>query len=126
MRTRPAGRLSLQLDSIYCAVAALSLILFVNPLSERLSVPPAVTIAIAVGVGVWAFLLHRVARRPRLRPWLMVVLIANVVAATLLAAFAAVPPWDGAFTLLVAAVAVEVGAFAVSQAVALRQAVPCG
>jgi hypothetical protein len=124
MRTRQAGRLSLQLDSIYCAVAAVSLILFVDPVSERLTVPPAVTIAIAIGVGGWAFALHRVARRPMLRPWLVGVLTANVVAATLLAAFAVVRPWDGAFTVLVAAVAVEVAAFAVSQALALRQAVP--
>ncbi|MGX7676688.1 hypothetical protein [Plantactinospora sp. DSM 117369] len=126
MRTRHAGRLSLQLDAIYCAVAAVSLILLVNPVSERLTMPPAVTIAIAVGVGGWAFALHRVARRPRLRPWLVAVLTANVVAATLLAAFAAVRPWDGAFTVLLAAVAVEVAAFAVSQAVALRKAVTDG
>ena len=122
MRTRHAGRRSLQLDSIYCAVAAVSLILFSDPVSERLAVPPAVTVAIAVGVGGWAFALHRVARRPRLRPWLVGVLIANIVAATLIAAFAAVRPWDGAFTVLLAAVAIEVAAFAASQAVALRPA----
>ncbi|WP_406078335.1 hypothetical protein [Micromonospora sp. NBC_00858] len=124
MRTRHPGWLSLQLDAIYCAVAAVSLALFVDSVSERLAVPPALTIAVAVGIGGWAFALHRVAGRPRLRPWLVGVLIANVVAATLIAVFAAVRPWDGAFTVLLAAVAVEVAAFAVSQAVALRQAAP--
>jgi hypothetical protein len=114
----------LQLDSIYCTVAAVALILFVDPVSERLTVPPAVTIAIAVAVGGWAFALHCAARRPRLRPWLVGVLTANIVAATLIAALAAVRPWDGAFTVLLAAVAVEVAAFAISQAVALRHAVP--
>ncbi|MEU5943703.1 hypothetical protein ABZ807_32150 [Micromonospora sp. NPDC047548] len=122
MRIRHSGRLSLRLDSIYCALAAVSLALFVNPVSERVAVPPAVTITIAVGVAGWAFTLHLVARRPRLRPWLVGVLIANVVAATLIAVFVAVRPWDGLFTVLSAAVAVEVAAFAISQAVALRKA----
>ncbi|RAY11528.1 hypothetical protein DPM19_29950 [Actinomadura craniellae] len=114
----------MRLDSIYCAVAAVSLALFAGPVSEWLAVAPAVLIAVAAGVGAWAFALHRVARRPRLRPWLARVLVANAVAATLIAAFAAVRPWDGAFTVLLAAVAVEVAAFAVSQAVALRRAAP--
>ncbi|MFC6017923.1 hypothetical protein ACFP2T_17110 [Plantactinospora solaniradicis] len=126
MRAPRVGRLSLQLDAIYCALAGVSLILFVDPASERLTVPPAVIIASAIAIGGWAFALHRVARRPRLRPWLVGVLAVNVVAATLIAAFAEVRPWDGAFTLLLAAVAVEVAAFAVSQAVALRHAVPNG
>ncbi|MEJ3748426.1 hypothetical protein WEI85_34715 [Actinomycetes bacterium KLBMP 9797] len=116
-----AGRLSLRLDAIYCAVAALALVVFVDPVSRRLDTPPALILAIAVGVGGWAFALHRVAWRPRLRPWLAGVLLANVVAATLIAVLAAVRPWDGAFTVLLAAVAVEVAAFAISQAVALRQ-----
>lgn len=116
----------MRLDSIYCAVAAVALVLFAEPLSEGLAMPPAVTVAIAAGVGGWAFALHRVARRPRLRPWLVLVLTANVVAATLLAAYAATMPWAGALTVLLAAVAVEVAAFAVSQAVALRQPVPRG
>ncbi|MEU9509146.1 hypothetical protein AB0D32_23030 [Micromonospora sp. NPDC048170] len=126
MRTRHAGRLSLQLDSIYCAVAAASLILFVAPLSERLTVPPVAVIAIAVAVGGWAYALHRVARRPRLRGWLVGVLAVNVVAAAAIAVFTAVRPWDGAFTVLLVAVAVEVAAFAVSQAAALRRQAPAG
>ncbi|MDM4719356.1 hypothetical protein QTQ03_07005 [Micromonospora sp. WMMA1363] len=124
MRTRHVGRLSLQLDSIYCAVAAVSLILFVGPVSERTTAPPVATVAIAVAVGGWAFALHRVARRPRLRGWLVGVLVANVVAAAAIATVAATRPWDGAFTVLLAAVAVEVAAFAVSQAVALRRDAP--
>ncbi|MGX6601805.1 hypothetical protein ACWKSP_06665 [Micromonosporaceae bacterium Da 78-11] len=121
MRMRRAGRLSLRLDAIYCALAAGLTAVFVGPVSERLAVPSAVTIAIAVGVGGWAFGLHRVAQFRRLRPWLVAVFVANIVVATLIAVFAAVRPPDGWFTLLLAAVAVEIAAFAVSQAVALRR-----
>jgi hypothetical protein len=121
---RAPGRLSLRLDSIYCAVAAVLLVVFADPVSERLATPPAVTVALAAGVGGWAFALHRIARRPRLRPWLVRVLAANVVAAALIATFAGVRPWDGVVTVLLIAVAAEVAAFAVSQAAALRRPAP--
>jgi hypothetical protein len=49
------------------------------------------------------------------------VLAANVGAAVAIAAYTAVRPWDGGFTLFLAAVAVEIAAFAVSQAVALHR-----
>jgi hypothetical protein len=121
---RSPGRLSLRLDATYCAVAAALLVVFTGPVSERLAVPPAVIPVSAAGVGGWAFALHRIARRPRLRPWLVRVLAANAVAAALIAAFAGARPWDGGFTLLLVAVAAEVAAFAVSQAAALRRTAP--
>jgi hypothetical protein len=114
------GRLSLRFDAVYCAVGAASLILFLGPISHRLSVAPAVTAVIAVGVGGWAIVLYRIARRRRIRRWLIGVLVANLAAATLIAAYAAVKPWDGAFTVLLVAVSVEIAAFAASQAFALR------
>lgn len=115
------GRLSLRFDAIYCALAAASLILFLDPISNRLSVPPALTAAVAAGIGGWAILLFRVAGGRRLRPWLAGVLVTNLVAATLIAVYAAAEPWQGAFTIVLVAVSVEVAAFAASQAVALRR-----
>jgi hypothetical protein len=115
------ARLSLRFDAMYCALAAASLVLFLDPISSRLSVPPALIAAVAAGIGGWAVLLFRVAGRPRLRPWLLGVLLTNLAAATLIAGYAAVAPWQGAFTILLVAVSVEVAAFAASQAVALRR-----
>ena len=121
MRTRPTGRLSLRLDAAYCAVAALLLLLFAQPVSRSLQVRPEVTAVAAAGVGGWALLLHLVAGGPRLGRWLGVVLVANVLAAGLIAAVTVARPWQGAVTVLGAAVAVEVALFAISQAAALRR-----
>jgi len=121
MGVAPAGRLSLRLDAMYCALGALALALFAGPVSARLAVPWQVTAAVAAGVGVWAFALHRLARRARLRPYLVMALVANTGAAALMAAYAATRPWRDLFTVLLVAVAIEVAAFAVSQAVALRR-----
>jgi len=115
------GRLSLRLDALYCALVAASLLAFVDPLSRTLGLRPLVTAAVAAGVAAWAFALYRASIRPHLRRILAVVLAANVAAATLIAVFAAIRPGPSWFTVLCAAVALEVAAFAVSQAAALRR-----
>src|SRR5688500_9129633 len=121
METLRGGRLSLRLDALYCALVAASLLAFLNPLSRTLGLRPTATAALAAGAAAWAFALYRASSRPRLRRTLMVVLAANTAAATLIATFAAIRPWQGWFTILVAAVALEVAAFAVSQGFALRR-----
>lgn len=120
MQRRQLGRLSLRLDAAYCGLAALLLLVFAGPAATRLGVPAWVILVAAVGTAGWAVVLRHLADRTRLRPWLIVVLTANVVAAGLIAILAATRPYD-VFTVLLAAVAVEVAAFAASQAAALRQ-----
>ena len=116
--------LSLRLDAAYCAIVAVLLVVLARPVSGWFDLRPAVIVAVALAVGVWAFALHRAAGGGHLRRWLTGVLVANVAAATGIALLAAVRPWPGAVTLLLVAVAVEVAAFAVSQAVALRTRAP--
>jgi len=67
---------------------------------------------------VWALILGVAASRAALRPWLLRVCVANVLAAGLIAALAVSRPLDAVSVALVA-VSIEVAVFAVSQAVAL-------
>jgi hypothetical protein len=115
-------RLNLRLDAAYCAGAAVLLAVFATPAAPLLGVPAAATLAVSVGVAVWAAALLVAQRSRRLRLWLAFVGAANVVAAAAIGTLAAVRPAPGWVTLLLAAVAIEVGAFAVSQAVLLRRA----
>jgi hypothetical protein len=114
------GRIALTADAAYCAVAALGVLVFARPLADALAVPIIDVTLAAFGTAAWAVSLRLVARRTVLRPWLVLVLAANVVAASAILALVAARPPDG-FSLLLAAVAVEVAAFAASQAVALRR-----
>lgn len=120
MDGRALGALSLRVDAIYCAVVAGCVLVFAAPLAQALVVPAPLVLGAAVATAVWALGLHRASRAPALRPWLLGVLAANTVAAGLAAALAVTRPRD-ALSLLLLAVAVEVAAFAVSQAVALRR-----
>jgi hypothetical protein len=119
---REAGRVSLSADAAYCGLAALCLVVFARPLAEALGIPLIVVVLAAVGTAAWGVFLRFTARRETLRPWLVRVLVANVLAAGLIGALAVIRPRDG-FSLLLVAVAVEVAAFAVSQAIALRRLV---
>ncbi|MBG0565982.1 hypothetical protein [Actinoplanes aureus] len=121
MRDRNAAARNLRLDAAYCAICAALLALLAAPAATRLALPPAVVLTAAAAVGVWALTLHLAAGRRRLRPWLIGVLTANVLAAGAIGAAAAIRPWDALVTLLLAAVAVEVAGFAVSQAALLRR-----
>ncbi len=119
MTNRPPGRLSLRIDSAYCALTAFIVAAFAVPLARQLAVPVALIVVVAVATGGWAFVLYRVAARASLRGWLWRVMVANVLAAVLIGALAVVRPLD-AIAVLLAAVAVEVAGFAASQALALR------
>lgn len=114
------GRLSLRLDAAYCAVVAVCLALFAVPLSGALGLPDGAVLAAAAGAAVWALALHLAAHGTRLQPALVVVLVANTAGALGIAALAVTRPVD-ALSLLLGGVALEVAAFAVSQAVALRR-----
>ena len=106
---------------MYCAVAAVILGLFAGPVGSGLGVPSAVPLAAAMVTLGWAGLLLLLASRRRLRGPVAFVLAVNVVAVVALGALAFTRPVDALSALLVA-VAVEVGAFAVWQAVLLRPA----
>jgi hypothetical protein len=117
---RRLGRLALTADAAYCALTAGCLVVFARPLSDDLGVPIEIVVLAAFGTAGWAALLRQVARHGLLRPWLVRVRAANIVAVVLIVALAAARPRD-ALSLLLVAVALEVAAFAVVQAAALRR-----
>ena len=119
MDGRRLGQLSLRADAAYCGLTAACLGLFSGPLSKALAVPVWVVLVAAAATAVWALRLQAAARGAE-RSWLVVVLLVNAVAAVLVAGLALSRPWD-ALSLLLFLVALEVAAFAASQAVALRR-----
>ena len=110
----------LRADAAYCAIAAVILGLFAVPVGGALGVPAAVPLAAAVVTLGWAALLRVLASRRRLRAPVRLVLAVNVVAVVALLVLAVSRPVD-ALSLLVLAVAVEVGGFALWQAMLLRR-----
>lgn len=114
------GRLSLRLDAVYCGVAAAVVGLAADAWSGPSGAPAGLLRAIATLVAVWAGLLWLLARRGRVGRSLRFVGVANVVAAAAIAVAAALVP-SIAMAVLLGAVAVEVAAFAISQAVAVRR-----
>lgn len=113
------GRWSLRLDAVYCLVTGL-LVLGTAPLTATAVGLPAAWIA-AVGAltVVWSGIVWQLSRRP-LVPGLRLVLVANTVASCGIAVFSLTA--SGLLALLtLLAIAVEVGGFAASQAVALRR-----
>ena len=115
------GRRSLALDAVYCAVAGLIAIVAFDPLAELLGAPEALFVAVGAATMVWSLVVHRLARVADWRRPVVAVAAANVVAALGVAALALFTP-RLAGQLLLAAVAIEVAAFAASQLVALRRA----
>ncbi|GAA1607812.1 hypothetical protein GCM10009804_74700 [Kribbella hippodromi] len=113
------GERTLRLDVLYCAVAAVGLVGFAGPLAELAGVPAMAVGVAGGGVLAWSGLLaYLTAKAPR-RQALRVVLVVNLVA-TVGIAVAAVTSQQVVLTVLLAAVAVEVGAFALTQALALK------
>lgn len=100
-------------------VVAACVAVFAGPLSRAFTLPVGVLLGIAAATAVWACSLWLAAGVVRVRPHLQVVLVANTVAAVLIAVTALIRPAD-MLSLLLAAVAVEVAGFAVWQIVALR------
>jgi hypothetical protein len=114
------GRRLLRLDALYCAAAGVIAIALFAPLAELLHTPPAIPAVAGAATLVWATVVLGLARRPAWRPPVAAVAVANGLAAAGLAVLAVVSP-ALAGRLLLAAVAAEVGAFAVGQVVALRR-----
>ncbi|TCC28066.1 hypothetical protein [Kribbella speibonae] len=117
------GDRTLRLDVAYCALAALLLLTFARPLAPLTGLPATALAAAGLGVLAWtALLAYLTAVAPR-RLALRIVLAVNVVA-TLAIAITAATSHDTLLTFLLAAVAAEVAAFAVTQALALRTLQP--
>jgi hypothetical protein len=114
------GRRLLRLDAAYCAAAGLTAVTAFAPLSELLAAPQALLVVAGAVAVAWAVLLHRLARRTHWRAPVAVVAAANLLAAGAIAALAFATPLL-AGRLLLAAVAIEVAAFAAGQLTALRR-----
>jgi hypothetical protein len=114
------GRRSLVLDAAYCAVTGLIVIVAFAPLAELLGAPEALVVGAGIATFIWALIVRRLSRIADWRRPVAAVACANVLAAGALAALALAMPRLAA-QLLLAAVALEVGAFAASQVVALRR-----
>src|SRR5919107_1769229 len=110
----PRARRWLRLDAVYCAGAGLLAIVLAAPLGRLFHVPALLVAAIGVATLAWALILARLAALPRWRHPLRLVAAANAVASLAVMALAVVAP-AAAGHLLLAAVAVEVGAFAAVQ-----------
>jgi hypothetical protein len=104
----------LRLDAAYCAGAGLLALGLARPLAELFDVPAAAVAALGAATLGWASLLALLARREAWRAPLLVVGVANALAAAAVAAAAVAAPATAARLLLVA-VALEVGAFAAVQ-----------
>jgi len=111
---------SLTFDAAYCAGAGLSAVLLAPGLASLFGAPTLLIRVLGVVTVVWAVILQAAPSRVGVRPMLRVVAAANASAAVVLAALAFLAPRLAAQALL-AAVALEVSAFAVAQARAHRK-----
>lgn len=127
------GRLSLRADAVYCLILGITL-LIVGSLVPAVSPEAAVEVgthvlapsgvgagwvsAIGILVAAWGMVVAQLERRRPLRQALTAVLVANVVAALALGAVSALIG-GVLLTATLAALALDVAAFAVSQGVAL-------
>ena len=114
------GRRLLRLDAVYCFAAGVIALVLSVPLGRLLDIPAGVPAAVGLATIVWALLLGRLAIRPDWRGAVARVAAANVVGAAAIGALAVVAPAT-AGRLLLAAVAVEVAAFAAGQIAVLRR-----
>src|SRR6266540_3877610 len=114
------GRRLLRLDAIYCTGAGLIALVLFAPLARVLETPRTVPLAAGAATLVWAAALLHLARRGAWRIPVATVAAANAGAALAIAVLAVFAPATAA-RLLLAAVAVEVAAFAAGQVAALRR-----
>ena len=109
-----AARRSLRADAAYCAGAGLIALALSGPLARWFHIDPLVVAGLGAATLVWAWLLTRLARRIGWREPLRLVAAVNALATIALGVVAALAPGAGS-RLLLAAVALEVAAFAVVQ-----------
>lgn len=120
MRGETLGKRALGLDAVYCAGGGLVAVAAAQPLGRLLDVPSWLVAACGVGALVWAAALAIASRGSRWRATVVSVAVANGVAAATFAGLALVAPALGA-QLLLAAVALEVMAFAGAQLLAVHR-----
>ncbi|MHB1138610.1 MAG: hypothetical protein ACYC2O_06595 [Microthrixaceae bacterium] len=121
MTPHRVGRWSLRLDGIYCLVVGVLLVAVAPIWADAVGLGTPIVRVGGVAVLGWALALLHVSTRSELRGWLRLVLAANVLAAASIAVSASFV--DGAVaTIALLAIAVDVAAFAVSQAASLRPA----
>ena len=114
------GRVSLRLDAAYCTLLGAGVAITAPAIAASLAVPAWMLVATGVGVVVWAGLILVMLARLQLRTALRLVMVANLLAALVVAAVSTL----GATLLVLAAVltvAVDIALFAGSQAFALRR-----
>ena len=114
------ARRLLRVDAVYCAGAGLILVALFLPLAGLFHVPPAIPLVAGVATIGWAVVVRRLARVTAWRATVARIAAANAFAAVALVGLAALSPAFAA-RILLAAVAIEVAAFAGGQAAALRR-----
>lgn len=117
---RSLGLWSLRLDAAYCLVLGLFVALVAPWIATAVVLPADVLRVVGLAVVAWALLVLWMSARLPIRRALSIVMCANVPASVVVAggALAAV---NGIVAAAVVVVAVEIAAFAISQAVALRR-----
>lgn len=114
------ARRSLEFDSAYCAVSGTAVVVAAFGLSARLGIPAGVLRGAGIATMAWAVLVGRWSRASDWRLPTGAVAFANgAAAAGLMVAAGRYPP--GATRDGLALVGAEVGAFGISQAVALAR-----
>ncbi len=117
----PVARRWLRLDAAYCALAGGTALALSGPVGRWFGVPAVLVAGVGAATVAWAWLLVRLARAAAWRAPLRLVAAANAAASAALAVLAAFAPGVGA-RLLLAAVTIEVAAFAAVQARTARVA----
>jgi hypothetical protein len=110
----------LLLDAVYCGGAGLLALALALPLGHLFHIPFSIVAAAGIATIAWSLILLRLARRPTWREPLRVVAAANAAASVGVAVLVVFAP-AVAPRLLLAAVSLEVAAFAVVQARMLRR-----
>lgn len=114
------ARLSLRVDAIYCIVLGLLIAVTAPIASSGVAAPPALLIAIGSVTLLWGANVWRASYQRPIRTSTRLVMAANIAASVALATTGLVAgPTVLAFAAFV--LAIDVGAFAVSQGVALRR-----
>jgi hypothetical protein len=114
------GRLSLRLDAAYCTLLGAGVAIAAPAIATSLPMPAWAFVAAGLAVVGWAGLILFMLARLPLRTALVLVMVANLLAAAAVAAVSVL----GATLLVLAAVlavAVDIALFAGSQAFALRR-----
>lgn len=120
MSSEVLARRWLRLDAVYCGGAGVIALAACMPLAQLFHVPAALVAGAGAVTLAWASMLTRLAQRPDWRQPLAAVTAANGLAAAGIAALATITP-TLAGRLLLAAVALEVAAFALIQLQTLRR-----